>query len=243
MGANASAATQDLPQEQARPWQHSAMASGTVVAVGGAEAEALTPQLGNALREIAQGEQALILPIAAAFERPEQVALEVATWLGEQGWLSEALMVTSHAEANDEALVARLAEQQLVVLTSGAALHLRQVLLRSKLVEALASVHANGGTVLGIGAGAHVLADPMFDERGGGVTTGAGLCEVVLATAPSGDDYAATFSRCATLLDPDLDLLAVPAGAAVAVGEGGFEALVGTTSWYRGGALVEELGR
>lgn len=218
------------------------MARGTVIAAGGSEAEALTPPLLAGLAELAAAAKALVLPTAAAYERPEQVALQVATWLGEGGWTPEALMVTSHGEANDEGLVARVAEHDLVVLTSGAALHLRQVLLRSKLLEALGQVLESGGVILGIGAGAQVISDPMFDERGGGLTTGAGLCEVVLATAPDGDDHEATFARCAGLLDPHLDLLAVPAGSAVALEAGGPRILAGSAQRYRGGEVVENLG-
>lgn len=218
------------------------MAAGTLIAAGGTEAEALGPELRSALVELAGEARALVLPTAAAFERPEQVALGVATWLGEGGWTPEALMATTHAEANDEGLVARVADHDLVVLSSGSALHLRQVLLRSALLEALGEVLARGGVLLGIGAGAHVLSDPMFDERGGGLTTGAGLCSVVLATSPDGEDHTSTFARCAAMLEPHLDLLAVPAGSAVAIGARGLTALAGKSQRFRGGELVETLG-
>ena len=215
---------------------------GIVVGAGGTEASALTPGLLQALMASGLASTALVLPTAAAYEQPEVAALSVAHWLGEADCAPEALMVTKHAEANNAAMVARVSEHQLVVICSGAALHLRQVLLHSALLEALAALLDRGGLILGIGSGAHVLSDPMFDERGGALTIGGGLCPVLLATAPDQDDYDSTFARTVSLAPMDVDLAVVPSGAALAVHpDGRLEAWVGTSQHYRAGTLLETL--
>jgi cyanophycinase len=54
-------------------------------------------------------------------------------------------------------------------------MHLRSVLMRSPLWDALVAAWQDGATLAGSSAGAMVLCDPMVDPRGGAFTVGLGL--------------------------------------------------------------------
>ncbi|MGO9198072.1 MAG: Type 1 glutamine amidotransferase-like domain-containing protein [Acidimicrobiales bacterium] len=164
--------------------------------------------------------EVLVLPTAAAYQRPEK-AIEWATrWFAALGATVRPLMVLRHEDALDEGNARAVAEASLVYFGGGSPLHLRSVLKGSLLFDTLVSAWRNGTIVAGSSAGAMVLCDPMVDPRGGAFTVGLGLVEQLaivphhepagghlmwrtLELAPAGVPIAGIPERTALLREPD----------------------------------------
>lgn len=126
------------------------------------------------LLERADTEELLLLPTAAAYERPErQIEAARSFFAGTVG--VRALMVMSRSEAEDEANAAAIRQSRFIYLADGSPLHLRSVLKASRAWQAVFDAWESGAVVAGVGAGAMVLTDPMVDPRGGAFTLGLGL--------------------------------------------------------------------
>ena len=113
------------------------------------------------------GTDVLVLPTAAAYQHPERVVLRAAEWFAPLGAQVEGLMVVDRASAEDPGMAATLARARFVYLAGGSPLHLRAVLKKSAVFDALRTAWLGGAVVAGAGAGAMVLTDPMVDPRGG----------------------------------------------------------------------------
>ncbi|MBV9664644.1 MAG: Type 1 glutamine amidotransferase-like domain-containing protein [Actinobacteria bacterium] len=134
--------------------------------------------------------EVLVLPTAAAYERPER-AVETATrWFESLGAKARGLMVLSRPDAEDEANAAAVRDAKFLYLGGGSPLHLRSVLKDSAVWSALEEAWQGGATLAGSSAGAMVLGDPMVDPRGGAYTLGLGLVEQ-LAVIPHHDTWSA----------------------------------------------------
>ena len=154
--------------------------SGTLALVGGDEwTEGCT--FDASLLKASGGTDVVVLPTAAAYQHPERVVLRAAEWFEPLGAQVEGLMVVDRAAAEDPGMAAVLAGARFIYLSGGSPLHLRAVLKRSAVFEALLQAFAGGAVVAGAGAGAMVLTDPMADPRGGALTLGLGLVD----TSPS----------------------------------------------------------
>lgn len=129
----------------------------------------------------------VVLPTAAAFERPERRVLAAAEWFGQWGAEVEGLMVVSRADAEDDGAAGIVGAARFVYLSGGSPLHLRSVLKGSKVFAALEAAWRHGAVVAGAGAGALVLSDPMVDPRGGALTVGLGLLEGIAVVPLMGD--------------------------------------------------------
>jgi cyanophycinase len=133
------------------------------------------------------GDEVLVLPTAAAFERPERTVLRAAEWFGALGARVEGLMVVGRRDAEDDGAAEVVRRARFVYLSGGSPLHLRSVLKGSKVLAALREAWQDGGVVAGSGAGAMVLTDPMVDPRGGALTVGLGLVDGLTVVAHFGD--------------------------------------------------------
>jgi cyanophycinase len=161
--------------------------AGTLALVGGAEwqegcdfdAELLARGRG----------EVLVLPTAAAYERPERAVATAQAWFASLGGKARGLMVLSHADACEERYAAEVRSSGFVYLSGGSPLHLLSVLKASLVLEALEAAWRAGAVVAGSSAGAMVLCDPMVDPRGGAYTVGLGLVEQ-LAVVPHHDSGA-----------------------------------------------------
>lgn len=131
-------------------------------------------------------DQVLVLPTAAAYEHPERVVATAQRWFSSLGADVRALMVLSHADANEEANAAAIGQARFIYLSGGSSLHLLSVLKGSLVFEELENAWRHGAVVAGSSAGAMVLVDPMVDPRGGAFTMGLGLVEE-LAVVPHHD--------------------------------------------------------
>jgi cyanophycinase len=132
--------------------------------------------------------EVLVLPTAAAYERPER-AVETATrWFEAMGAKARGLMVLRRPDAEEEANAAAVRDSRFIYLGGGSPLHLRSVLKDTAVWSALEEAWQGGATLAGSSAGAMVLGDPMVDPRGGAYTLGLGLVEQ-LAVIPHHDTW------------------------------------------------------
>ncbi|HTX63295.1 MAG TPA: Type 1 glutamine amidotransferase-like domain-containing protein [Acidimicrobiales bacterium] len=167
----------------------------------------------------AGSERVVVLPTAAAFERPERRVLAAAEWFADLGAEVEGLMVTSRADAQDDDAAAIVRAARFVYLSGGSPLHLRSVLKDSKVFDALRAAWLSGAVVAGAGAGALVLSDPMVDPRGGALTVGLGLV-VGLAVVPlvgdlQDDLHGEKLHRSVLLAPPGVPVVGIPGRTAV----------------------------
>jgi cyanophycinase len=120
-------------------------------------------------------DEVLVLPTAAAYERPERLVAEAGEWFGPLGGRVEGLMVLSRADAEDAGAAAVLRRARFIYLSGSSPMHLRSVLKNSKVWAALLGAFGDGAVVVGSSGAAMALTDPMVDARGGGLTIGLGL--------------------------------------------------------------------
>ncbi|HLN16534.1 MAG TPA: Type 1 glutamine amidotransferase-like domain-containing protein [Acidimicrobiales bacterium] len=163
-------------------------APGTLALVGGGEwSEGCTFDAG--LLAASGGDEVLVLPTAAAYERPERSVVVAAEWFERLGARVEGLMVVGRADAEDDGAAAVVRKARFIYLGSGSPLHLRSVLKGSKVWAALQAAWREGAVVAGASAGAMVLTDPMVDPRGGALTVGLGLIEGLAVVPHFGDTH------------------------------------------------------
>jgi cyanophycinase len=161
---------------------------GTLALVGGGEwTEGCSFDAG--LLAASGGPDIVILPTAAAYQHPERVALRAAEWFAPLGGQVEGLMVVDRPSAEDPGMAAVVAAARFVYLAGGSPLHLRAVLKRSAVFEALRTAWEAGAVVAGAGAGAMALTDPMVDPRGGALTLGLGLVDNLAVVPHFGDEH------------------------------------------------------
>lgn len=152
--------------------------AGTVALVGGGE-WTKGAEFDAELLTLSRAEEVLILPTAAAFERPER-AVETATrWFAQLGVPARGVMVLRHDDALRSEYATEVEKARFVYLAGGSPLHLRSVLAGTPLYDALVACWRSGGVLAGSSAGAMVLGDPMVDPRGGAFTVGLGLLEQI----------------------------------------------------------------
>ena len=194
------------------------MSPGVLALVGGEE---WTPgcEFDAELLDAAGAGRVVVLPTAAAYERPERRVLAASEWFARWGAEVEGLMVTSRADAQDDGAAAIVRAARFVYLSDGSPLHLRSVLKGSKVLSALSAAWSDGAVVAGAGAGARVLSDPMADPRGGALTVGLGLVSGV-AVVPLGgglhdDAHGEKLHRSVLLAPSGVPVVGIPARTAV----------------------------
>src|SRR5580692_12568002 len=193
------------------------------------------------------GTDVVVLPTAAAYQHPERVVLQAAEWFEPLGAQVEGLMVVDRAAAEDPGMAAVLAGARFIYLSGGSPLHLRAVLKRSAVFEALLHAFASGAVVAGAGAGAMVLTDPMADPRGGALTLGLGLVDNVTVVAHFGDEHddvhGQKLERTVAMAPAALPVVALPARTAlIRRGDGAWSfAGAGQPVVFVGGAQTEGL--
>ncbi len=176
-------------------------ASGVLALVGGGEWREGC-HFDRDLLEASGGREVLVLPTAAAYERPERGVAEAARWFEAMGASVRGLQVYLRGEAEDEANAAAVREAPFVYIGGGSPLHLRSVLKDSAVWDALVTAWQEGAVVAGSSAGAMVLTDPMVDPRGGAFTVGLGLV-AQLAVIPNYDSWSPEKAHRTLELAPD----------------------------------------
>jgi cyanophycinase len=162
---------------------------GVLALVGGAEwTEGCT--FDRDLLAASGASEVLVLPTAAAYERPERAVETASAWFASLGAKARGLMVLRRPDAEDPANVEAVRASSFIYLGGGSPLHLRSVLKDSSLWSALESAWQGGAVLAASSAGAMALGDPMVDPRGGAYTLGLGLVEQ-LAVIPHFDAWSA----------------------------------------------------
>jgi cyanophycinase len=166
---------------------------------------------------------AVVLPTASAFEHPRRVAAAVVEWLGGHGVDAHELDVLTRRDALDGANVAAVRGASTIVLCGGTAMHARSVFKDTLVWAALGEAHAAGSTVVAAGAGGTVLADPMADSRGGGLTLGLGLVARMAVLAGSTRWPLAQVKRMRHLAGPEVVVVTIADDAALVRQAGGWQ--------------------
>lgn len=187
--------------------------TGPLALLGGPSATAAT-YLPIELLDQSNGE-IVVVPTAAAYERPERLVETVRASLSRFGVEVRAAMVLSRSDAEDPALSRTIREARFCYLLGGSPLHLRSVLKDSMALSALVSAWKDGAVVAGAEAGAVALSDPMVDPRGGAFTVGLGLVRNLAIVTGTSIDQTPQLRRTIALAPRDAALLALGEGACV----------------------------
>jgi cyanophycinase len=192
--------------------------TGTLALVGGDEwTEGCS--FDAALLAESGGTDVVVLPTAAAYQHPERVVLRAAEWFAPLGAQVEGLMIVDRASAEDPGMAAAVTKARFIYLSGGSPLHLRAVLKKSAVFDALRAAWSSGAVVAGAGAGAMVLTDPMVDPRGGALTLGLGLVDNLTVVPHFGDEHddahGQKLERTVAMAPGGLPVIALPARTAL----------------------------
>jgi cyanophycinase len=149
--------------------------AGAIALLGGGEWTEAYRGLDSHLLHLAESDEVLILPSAAAFEHPERAVERASAWFKGLGANATGLPVLNRRDAEADENVAAMRVARFVYLSDGSPLHLRSVLKSSPLFDALLYAHGRGAVIAASGAGATCICDPMVDPRGGAYTVGLGI--------------------------------------------------------------------
>jgi cyanophycinase len=149
--------------------------NGSLALLGGGEWTEPCRALDSHLLHLAESDEVLILPTAAAFEHPERAVERATSWFSGLGAKASGLAVLNRRDAEADENVAAMRVARFVYLSDGSPLHLRSVLKGSALYDAMLYAFGRGAVIAASGAGATVVCDPMVDPRGGAYTVGLGM--------------------------------------------------------------------
>jgi cyanophycinase len=149
--------------------------AGAIALLGGGEWTEPCRALDSRLLHLAESDDVLIVPTAAAFENPGDAVDRAIAWFAQLGAKAKGLPVLNRRDAEADENVAAMRVARFVYLADGSPLHLRSVLKGSALFDALRYAHGRGAVLAASGAGATVVCDPMVDPRGGAYTVGLGI--------------------------------------------------------------------
>lgn len=119
--------------------------------------------------------EVLLLPTGSAYENPGRLVAAAESWFSGLGVGVRTLGVYARPDAFLAEHIAAVADARMIYLAGASPMHLRSVLKDTPLFEALQEAWRSGAALVGSGAGADVLCDPMVDQRGGAYTVGLGL--------------------------------------------------------------------
>jgi cyanophycinase len=199
--------------------------NGSLALLGGGEWTEPCRALDSHLLHLAESDEVLILPTAAAFEHPERAVERAKAWFSGLGARATGLMVLNRRDAEADENVAAMRVARFVYLSDGSPLHLRSVLKGSAVLAALREAWERGAVVAGAGAGAMALTDPMIDPRGGALTVGLGLIEGLAVFTHYGDvaedAHGEKLHRSVTLAPEGLPVVGLPERTALIRDPGG----------------------
>ena len=183
-----------------------------------------------------------LLATGWAYENPQKSVAAAREWFATLGATVREVPVYTRTDALDADNIRAISEAKLIYLTGVSPMHIRSVLKDTPAYDALLTAWQGGAALVGSGAGADVLCDPMVDIRGGAFTVGLGLLSGVAVIARSDEWSPDKVRRTIELASPGVVLLELPARTALLddVGSGGWRcAGVGSVIVHRDGKIAD----
>lgn len=213
--------------------------AGPFVLVGGDEWGGACRDLDAELLATCGAKEVLVLPTAAAFERPERVGEAATAWFEALGAKVKVLDVLRRADAEEASTAELVRKARYVHVADGSPLHLRSVLTNSALFEAMLAAWAGGAVLSASGAGATLLCDPMVDPRGGAYTVGLAAVKNLAVFPYHGTAADHLRQRSIELLPPSATLVGVDEDTALVLEQGKWRvAGAGSVTVYAGGTAT-----
>ena len=198
--------------------------SGPLTLVGGGE---FTPgcDFDAELIEAVGAEEVALLATGSAYENPAKVVELAREWFAGLGVGLREVPVYTRLDALSVENVDAVAEARLVYLTGTSPMHLRSVLKDTPVFDAVCAAWVGGSGLVGSGAGADVLCDPMVDTRGGAFTVGLAVIPGLAVVARSDTWSPDKVRRTVDLVPADVVLVELPERTAVVLSpDGGWRA-------------------
>ena len=183
-----------------------------------------------------------LLATGWAYENPQKSVDAARSWFANIGVTVREVPVYTRTDALDAANAAAVANAKFIYLTGVSPMHIRSVLKGTPVYEALLGAWSGGAALVGSGAGADVLCDPMVDTRGGAFTVGLGLLPGLAVIARSDEWSPDKVRRTIDLASSGVVLLELPTRTAIIdeVGNGGWRvAGAGSVIVHRDGKLSD----
>jgi len=217
--------------------------AGSIALVGGGEWTEPCRALDSRLLHLADTDEVLIVPTAAAFEHPDRAVEHATEWFRGLGANAVGLAVLNRRDAETDEHVAAMRVARFVYLADGSPLHLRSVMKGSALFDALCYAHGRGAVIAASGAGATVVCDPMVDPRGGAYTVGLGIVRGVAVFPDHAGVADHRRERSLELQPDDAVLVGLDEHTAIVREPSGRWNVIGPghATVYRGGLAVAEL--
>jgi len=217
--------------------------TGAIALLGGGEWTEPCRALDSRLLHLAETDDVLIVPTAAAFERPDVAVDRGVAWFAQLGARATGLHVLNRRDAEADENVAAMRVARFVYLADGSPLHLRSVLKGSPLFDALLYAHGRGAVISASGAGATVVCDPMVDPRGGAYTVGLGIVPGVAVFPDHAGAADHRRERSLDLQPADAVLVGLDQQTAIVREASGQWKVMGPghATVYRGGQAIHEL--
>jgi len=121
--------------------------TGSIALLGGGEWTEPCRALDSHLLHLADCDEVLIVPTAAAFEHPDRVVEHAVAWFAGLGATATGMPVLNRRDAEADEHVAAMRVAKFVYLADGSPLHLRSVLKASPLFDALLYAHGRGAVI------------------------------------------------------------------------------------------------
>ena len=155
-------------------------------------------------------DEVAVIPTGFAYESPQRSVEAATSWFSGLGVGVREIPVYTRADALAAENVVAVASARFVYVVGTSPMHVRSVLKDTPVYDALVQAWRGGAVLVGSGAGADVLCDPMVDTRGGAFTVGLGLVPG-MAVIPRSDTWSPDkVRRTIELAPPDLVLVSLP---------------------------------
>lgn len=182
-----------------------------------------------------------LLATGWAYENPGRIVSTAREWFAGLGATVREIPVYSRADAMAAENVAAIRDAKLIYLTGVSPMHMISVLKETPVLEAILETWRGGAALVGSGAGADVLCDPMVDTRGGAFTVGLGVLPKVAVIVRSEQWSPDKVRRTIDLASPEVLLVELPERTAIIAdgSTGGWRVSgVGPVSVHRAGRVA-----
>lgn len=183
-----------------------------------------------------------ILATGWAYENPKKSVDAARKWFASLGASVREIPVYTRTDALDSANVEAIANAKFIYLNGVSPMHIKSVLKETPAYDALLAAWRGGAALVGSGAGAGVLCDPMVDIRGGAFTVGLGLIPNVAAITQSDEWSPDKVRRTIDLASKGVVLIELPTCTAIVddIGDGGWRAVgAGSIVVHRDGKVAD----